>query len=921
MIIRLKSLFILIFTFIVYFSTAQDIQVNQTIGPAIESITCKDSATFSFENLPLFSFLWQDSLVFSTGKDGLYFSDSVYFYIDTIMYGTVIRDTNFTNGVKYNISISNNTYDTISIENFIPFNRDQKNTYITGDESWNLAKAKLFLPGKEPIGVILPDNAWEMGYNSFELDHNRSVCAIARRTEVINGILKRYKTFLFPGGYVHYDIYFEEFEGVWQNGLKKMFQEKYLFDLETFDDTLYKRYDLSWIRNAYLIILQFAWDHNFYDQQNGGYQFKDFIQEGKKWFGKYDVYGLWPTWPTLGVDQRNQWDLYKDLPGGINKLQELSQFAEDNGTRFFILYNPWDQNTREENPYDGMAALIKETDADGVVLDTRGNSSQKLQHTADSIKPGVIMYSEGMATPVDMQGIVSGRVHDAIKMSPLLNLNKLIKPDFSIFRVCQFSDGRLHREVAISLFNGYGIELNHFQPQRPEWIPEEYRNLGKAIKILRENSAAFKSYDWTPLIPTFKNNIWVNEFPTRNKTIYTILSLIPEGFEGSLFEVENDDSYHFISLWHHKELNPVIKENKAYIPVLTNPFEKSYLGTRREASIDCIAKFKRSLLIDQVNDSLFIDSKMGDSIIVWNGDPLYENSQNIYSEWPLKLDLYKIFDRHSSKFVIQLFKNSEIMDERIIFINPNKPRLVSQVKRTEAAASAPDGMVKVPAAEFTPIIRIDRSFIPYPNYDTTNPIHINTFYMDKFPATNTQFYDFMESTGYQPEDPVNFLKHWKDGKYPKKLKNYPVVYISYEDAQAYAKWANKRLPTEAEWQYAAQGFDGRNYPWGNRMVESMCNNNRNKITSVIEYPEGASPFGVVDMVGNIWQLTNDVYDNGSYYFIIMRGGSYYNPTASWWYVKGGPQPLNKTQMLLRVSPGFERNATVGFRCVKDAQND
>ena len=96
------------------------------------------------------------------------------------------------------------------------------------------------------------------------------------------------------------------------------------------------------------------------------------------------------------------------------------------------------------------------------------------------------------------------------------------------------------------------------------------------------------------------------------------------------------------------------------------------------------------------------------------------------------------------------------------------------------------------------------------------------------------------------------------------------------------------------------------------MDSTKCNIGKDRLTTVVEYPEGASPFGVFDLVGNVWQLTNDIYDNGSYYYIIMRGGSYYNPTSSWWYVKGGPQPLNKTQMLLRVSPGFERNATVGI---------
>ncbi len=455
-------------------------------------------------------------------------------------------------------------------------------------------------------------------------------------------------------------------------------------------------------------------------------------------------------------------------------------------------------------------------------------------------------------------------------------------------------------------------------PARPEWMEEEFENLGKAIKILRENSTVFSSKQWTPLIPTFADNIWVNEFPTKDKIIYTVFSLIPGGFDGSLFEAPYDDKYHYVSLWHHRELNPVIKGDKAYIPALTFPFKKSYLGTRQEASVDCIAKFKKSLVINRKNDSIYIDSKEGDSIMIYSGDPSYNNPVNIYTEWPLNLNLFQLFDRYSNKYIVQLFNKNEIIDERIIYAKLNKPHLISQYSKTEATSTAPDGMVEIPETDFTQIIRIERSFIPYPEYDTLNPMHINKFFMDKYPVTNTQFYDFVESTGYQPEDKTNFLKHWEDGKYPKKLKNYPVVYISYEDAQAYAKWAGKRLPTEAEWQYAAQGFDDRIYPWGNRMEENRCNVDKNELTSVIEYPEGASPFGVLDMVGNIWQLTNDVYDDGSYYFVIIRGGSYYNPTASWWYVKGGPQPLNKTQMLLRVSPGFERNATVGFRCVKDA---
>jgi gamma-glutamyl hercynylcysteine S-oxide synthase len=68
-------------------------------------------------------------------------------------------------------------------------------------------------------------------------------------------------------------------------------------------------------------------------------------------------------------------------------------------------------------------------------------------------------------------------------------------------------------------------------------------------------------------------------------------------------------------------------------------------------------------------------------------------------------------------------------------------------------------------------------------------------------------------------------------------------------------------------------------------------------------------------------MTNDMYFNGSYYFTIIRGGSFYKPDSSWWYIQGGPQPLDKTQIMLMVSQGYDRNATVGFRCVKDIDRE
>ena len=79
-----------------------------------------------------------------------------------------------------------------------------------------------------------------------------------------------------------------------------------------------------------------------------------------------------------------------------------------------------------------------------------------------------------------------------------------------------------------------------------------------------------------------------------------------------------------------------------------------------------------------------------------------------------------------------------------------------------------------------------------------------------------------------------------------------------------------------EWQYAAQGQDMRKYPWGNGMDSTKCNCRLDHPTSVKAFPDGASACGVEDMVSNVWQMTNDVYDIGCYYYAIIRGGSYYH---------------------------------------------
>ncbi|MEA1886882.1 MAG: SUMF1/EgtB/PvdO family nonheme iron enzyme [Bacteroidota bacterium] len=822
-------------------------------------------------------------------------------------------------GWRGEIAFKNNGFDTIEISNVLPLGEDDANVYITGKGPWNLARAYLHRPDYEPVRVILPDNAWELGFSIKEINQDLSLVMLARRGSNEGAIIRRYGTLLPPGEKVSFNLYSDIFSGSWQDGLKLIFRDRYLYDLNEFDNTLYAREDLQWIRECYLVVLQQAWDQSFYDRFEGRYNYGEQLKEYNKRFGHIDIYGIWPTWPRLGLDMRNQWDLYDDLPGGTEQLKNFARMSRQSNTRFFIAYNPWDKSTRQENPYAGMARLIKEIDADGVVLDTRGSSSYELQAAADSVREGVVMYSEGMAVTKDMPGIVSGRVHNAIYLAPELNLNKIIKPEFGIFRVLDVGEAVLHREIAIAFFNGYGSELNLYRPGRYHQVDKDYNYLAKTTMILRENNNAFLDKDWMPLIASGRDKLHINRWQSGDKTIYTILNMDHKGFDRPLLKVEKEEAYHYVSLWHHRELQAVKSGDDYLVKVRTDPYSESYEGTRLEGSLDCIARFPKILNVIQEQDSLHIRSDKEGKLKVWKGMPSYrDEAVEMQVNGMRHLDITTMFPDYEGKIVVQLFNDKILVDEVVVEFKGGKPWLISEVERTEPHKGRyPRDMVLVPGSQISYKLQANDDFIPHPHTDEMVMHDIDSFLIDKYSVTNDQYYSFICDTRYRPADTVNYLKHWVNGIYEQGKEKYPVVYISLEDARAYAEWAGKRLPTEAEWQLSAQGTDGRLWPWGNEFHATKCNNAFERPTPVDAFAKGQSPYGVMDMVGNVWQLTNDVYDNGVYYFVIIRGGSYYKPTSSWWYVEGGPQPLDKTQMLLLVSPGFDRNATVGFRCVRD----
>jgi len=207
-------------------------------------------------------------------------------------------------------------------------------------------------------------------------------------------------------------------------------------------------------------------------------------------------------------------------------------------------------------------------------------------------------------------------------------------------------------------------------------------------------------------------------------------------------------------------------------------------------------------------------------------------------------------------------------------------------------------------------------------------VHLDAFYVDKTPVTNRQFARFVAVTGYKPTDPNagRFVAHWARGMIPRGLEDHPVVNVSWDDACAYASWAGKRLPTEAEWEKAARGTDGRKYPWGKTEpspVRAHYGGKHRGTAPVGAYPDGASPYGALDMAGNVWEWCEDVDDLAFY-----EDGPTRNPrntqrtTRSLYVMRGGSWLFGAQSLRTYSRTSFEphyRFAGGGFRCARAAR--
>jgi iron(II)-dependent oxidoreductase len=198
------------------------------------------------------------------------------------------------------------------------------------------------------------------------------------------------------------------------------------------------------------------------------------------------------------------------------------------------------------------------------------------------------------------------------------------------------------------------------------------------------------------------------------------------------------------------------------------------------------------------------------------------------------------------------------------------------------------------------------------------PINLKTYAIDIYPVTNEQYYRFVKETGYR-----RIPSHWKDWgfsdpPYSPEQAAFPVVNVSYEDAESYCQWVGLRLPTGDEWEKAARGVDGRLYPWGTEYRADYCNSAESRLLQPVAvdcYPEGKSPYGCFQMVGNIFEWVNEPHPKSSRYK-YLRGGS--------WGVSCEVLGIPFLHYIASPEDAVQvggKNDLLGFRCVRDVAED
>jgi len=647
-----------------------------------------------------------------------------------------------------------------------------------------------------------------------------------------------------------------------------------------YDSERYDTPELKWTRSNFIAPQVMVEDRYLYDPVAGKYTVDRYLADVEARYGGIDSILLWPVYPNLGIDNRNQLDMIKAMPGGLAGVKQMVADFHRRGVRVMFPMMMWDQGTRDPGkPWpQAIAELMAELGVDGINGDTQEGVPLAFPLAADrtghplAFQPELSLSDEALAWNLFSWWEEGSATYASFV--PKINRFKWLEPRHMVNVVDRWTRDKTD-QLQVAFFNGAGwVSWENIWGFWNGITPRDGEAVRRIATIERGVASFLVSPDWEPFAPMRQFGVYASRWPLKDQTVWTIVNRNAYDVAGSQLAVPFREGETYYDLYHGVELRA---ERAGDVSVLSFPIEAYGFGA-----------------------ILAVQGRPGAGLVA------LMNTMKAMTAKPLASfsDEWRALPQHA------------------VPIAPTKP-----------AKAVPPNMVEIPAAEFEFAVQGRETEggnqvgmdVTYPWENSARRLHrqkisIARFFLDKYPVTNAQFKSFLDATRYHPRDDINFLKDWTGGTYPEGWANKPVTWVSIEDARAYAAWAGKRLPHEWEWQYAAQGTDGRIYPWGNDWNAAFVPAPHKGRTlrgpdDSDAHPRGASPFGVMDMVGNVWQWT-DEYSDDHTRSAILRGGSYYQPQGSIWYF---PQAYRNDEhgKLLLMAPGKDRAGTLGFRCASD----
>ncbi len=646
-----------------------------------------------------------------------------------------------------------------------------------------------------------------------------------------------------------------------------------------YDGHRYEIPALQWTQRSFIQPQMMVQDRYFYDPVARKYTVDRYLDDLQTRFGGIDAVLIWPTYPNMGVDNRNQLDMIASMPGGLDGVKQIVGDFHRRGVHVFFPMMMWDQGTRDpKQPWpDAIAQRMAEIDADGINGDTQDGVPSAFSQAAEKIGHPLAFQPEDPPSDEGLAWNLMTWGQYTFQFVPAVDRLKWLEPRHMANISDRWSRDK-NDDLQFAFFNGVGWES--WENIWGIWngiTPRDAETTRRMATIERSMADFLVSPEWEPFYPTEQYGVFASRWPRSRATLWTVVNRNEFDVDGLQLSVPALDGTRYFDLYHGIELTADLRRQKNFA-WLSFPIEAHGFG----------------------------------AVLQVEGEPDASVTR-----------LMTTMKTMSGKSLASYSHERVILSQRIVENPPTQ--------------TTPDGhkeMVPIPAGGFrfrVEGIEIEGSNdsgvdIQYPWENSPRRMHdhfmsIDAFYIDKYPVTNQEYKAFLDASHYHPGDDLNFLKDWHDGTYPPGWDNKPVTWVSLEDARAYAAWAGKRLPHEWEWQYVAQGPEGRKYPWGDAWKQDAVpipdqSRAMRAPDNVDAHPKGASFQGVMDMVGNVWQWTDEYADDHTRNAIV-RGGSYYQPQGSMWYF---PQAYQNNQhgKLLLMAPSMDRAGTVGFRCVVDS---